>query len=271
VGLYEAGEDRGAVVHLPHMTAGKETTLREVGEMLTHVVEHMATKEDVAKLDTRIDDLRTEMIDQFERADKQFRATHDRLRDMAAEITVIHRRVERLEELGASKWIGSCRTQGLTLTNSRSDGSIMRWGRVQISLLPWTGPTLMSITRRRLCCRWSLSLPHCRSASSCQMHALPTRLRLQRRCIFRIFKVQLRVAGVVLQQQDAERRGHNTFFTPASRATAGSLWPRRYQVNPPACVVLIERDGFARQAGTVENFFEVRNVGLRPFVNRQAA
>jgi hypothetical protein len=40
-------------------------------------------------------DLREEMIDQF-------RATHDRLRDMAAEITVIHRRVERLEELGAS-------------------------------------------------------------------------------------------------------------------------------------------------------------------------
>jgi hypothetical protein len=28
--------------------------------------------------------------------------THDRLRDMAAEITVIHRRVERLEEQGAS-------------------------------------------------------------------------------------------------------------------------------------------------------------------------
>jgi hypothetical protein len=32
----------------------------------------------------------------------QFRGTHDRLRDMAAEITVIHRRVERLEEQGAS-------------------------------------------------------------------------------------------------------------------------------------------------------------------------
>jgi septation ring formation regulator EzrA len=27
--------------------AGKETTLKEVGEMLTHVVAHMATKEDV--------------------------------------------------------------------------------------------------------------------------------------------------------------------------------------------------------------------------------
>src|SRR6202163_1311641 len=57
---------------------------------------------DVARLGTRLDDLRTEMIDQFEHADKQFRATHDRLRDMAVEITVIHRRVERLEEQGAS-------------------------------------------------------------------------------------------------------------------------------------------------------------------------
>jgi hypothetical protein len=47
------------------MTAAKETTLTEVGEMLTHVVEHMATKEDVARLDTRIDDLGGEMIDQF--------------------------------------------------------------------------------------------------------------------------------------------------------------------------------------------------------------
>jgi hypothetical protein len=84
------------------MAAAKETTLKEVGEMLTHVVERMATKEDVAKLDTRIDDLRVEMIDQFEHANKQFRATHDRLRDMAAEITAIHRRVGRLEELGAS-------------------------------------------------------------------------------------------------------------------------------------------------------------------------
>jgi hypothetical protein len=32
----------------------KETTLKEVGEMLTHVVEHMATKVDIAHLDTRL-------------------------------------------------------------------------------------------------------------------------------------------------------------------------------------------------------------------------
>ena len=93
---------RGGVVHLPHMAAAKETTLTEVGEMLTHVVERMATKEDVAKLDTRIDDLREEMIDQFTHVEEQFRTTHDHLRDMSAEIAVIHRRVERLEELGAS-------------------------------------------------------------------------------------------------------------------------------------------------------------------------
>jgi hypothetical protein len=77
------------------MGAAKETTLKEVGEMLTHVVRHMASKEDVARLDKRLDDLKTEMIDQFEHADKQVSATHDRLRDMAAEITVLHRRVER--------------------------------------------------------------------------------------------------------------------------------------------------------------------------------
>jgi hypothetical protein len=62
----------------------------------------MATKADVTSLDTRIEDLETEMIDKFEHVDKQFLATHDRLREMSAEIAVIHRRVERLEELGAS-------------------------------------------------------------------------------------------------------------------------------------------------------------------------
>jgi hypothetical protein len=39
------------------MTAARATTLREVGEMLTQVVEHMATKEDVARLDRRMDAL----------------------------------------------------------------------------------------------------------------------------------------------------------------------------------------------------------------------
>jgi hypothetical protein len=89
-------------LYLRHMAAAKKTTLNELGEMLSHVVEHMATKEDVARLDTRIDHLREEMMEQFEHVDKQFHALDGRLRDMANEIAVIHRRVERLEELGTS-------------------------------------------------------------------------------------------------------------------------------------------------------------------------
>ena len=40
---------RIGVLYSPHM-ASKETTLKELGEMLAHVVEHMATKEDIAAL-----------------------------------------------------------------------------------------------------------------------------------------------------------------------------------------------------------------------------
>jgi hypothetical protein len=63
--------------------------------MLAHVVEHMATKEEVA-------DIKTEMMEQFEHVEKQFHALDDRLREMAREIAVIHRRIGRLEELGAN-------------------------------------------------------------------------------------------------------------------------------------------------------------------------
>jgi hypothetical protein len=78
----------------------KQTTLNELGEKIERGFKALA--DDIGRVDTRIDDLREEMIDQFEHVDKQFVASHDRLRDIASEITVIHRRVERLEELGAS-------------------------------------------------------------------------------------------------------------------------------------------------------------------------
>jgi hypothetical protein len=44
------------VVYFPRMAA-KKTTLNELGDMLTHVVKHMATKDDIARLDARIDKL----------------------------------------------------------------------------------------------------------------------------------------------------------------------------------------------------------------------
>jgi hypothetical protein len=37
--------------------APKKITLNEIGEMLAHVVKHMATKDDIARLDTRVDKL----------------------------------------------------------------------------------------------------------------------------------------------------------------------------------------------------------------------
>ena len=80
--------------------AAKETTLGEIGEMIERGFKAVA--DDIGRLDTRLDDLRMEVLDQFEHVDKQFETTHDRLRDVAAEIAVIHRRVEWLEEQGAS-------------------------------------------------------------------------------------------------------------------------------------------------------------------------
>jgi hypothetical protein len=81
------------------MTAG-ETTLGEIGQMIERGFKAVA--DDIGRVDTRLDDLRMEMIDQFEHVDRQFTTMHDQLRDVSAEIAMIHRRVERLEELGAS-------------------------------------------------------------------------------------------------------------------------------------------------------------------------
>jgi hypothetical protein len=75
--------------------AAQETTLSELGDMLTRVVDRMATKDDIA-------DLKTEMMEQFEHVDAQFRASDARLRDIATEVASIHRSIERLEEQGAS-------------------------------------------------------------------------------------------------------------------------------------------------------------------------
>ena len=49
------------MVHSPHMSAAKETTLKEVGEMLTHVVAQMATKEDIAGVNDRLDKIETRL------------------------------------------------------------------------------------------------------------------------------------------------------------------------------------------------------------------
>jgi chromosome segregation ATPase len=50
------------MVYFRHMAAN-EITLEELGEMLTHVVDHMATKEDVADIRSEMGDIRSEIGD----------------------------------------------------------------------------------------------------------------------------------------------------------------------------------------------------------------
>ena len=74
----------------------KETTLKEVGEMLAHVVEHMATKEDIA-------DIRREMatkddLNSFRQEFRDFRdETRQNFRENHAELADIRRDVEELK------------------------------------------------------------------------------------------------------------------------------------------------------------------------------
>lgn len=84
------------------MNAGKNWTLNQLGEMMERGFKAVA--DDIA-------DIKIEMMEQFEHVEKQFGAIDARLRDMATDIMVIHRRIERLEELGASRI--QCPTSGL--------------------------------------------------------------------------------------------------------------------------------------------------------------
>ena len=70
------------------MTAAKETTLNEVGEMLTHVVTHMATKEDVARLDLRLDKVEIRLA-----------SVDTRLTSIESELRSIRRDLDDLERI----------------------------------------------------------------------------------------------------------------------------------------------------------------------------
>jgi len=83
--------DRRAI--LAHM-AGKETTLKELGEMLTHVVEHMATKENVADIRGQITGLRKTMAT---KADVRA-IVRDELAPICSELKSIRRDLDDLRE-----------------------------------------------------------------------------------------------------------------------------------------------------------------------------
>lgn len=80
---------------IAQLTGIVERGFKAVAEDIAEIRSSMATKDDIA-------DLKTEMIDQFEHVDAQFRAADERPRDIASEVAVIHRRIDSLVEQGAS-------------------------------------------------------------------------------------------------------------------------------------------------------------------------
>ena len=61
---------------------GKETTLKELGEMLAHVVKHMATKDELAATNTELKSFRQEFNDFRDETRQNFREIHVELADI---------------------------------------------------------------------------------------------------------------------------------------------------------------------------------------------
>ena len=66
-----------------NLAMAKKTTLKEVGEMLTHVVKHMATKDDVKKLGGDV-----------KRLDGSMKKLDDRLAGVESKVSGIDRRLD---------------------------------------------------------------------------------------------------------------------------------------------------------------------------------
>src|SRR4051794_40570011 len=69
--------------------AAKETTLNELGEMLGHVLEHMATKEDIASL-------RTELKGDIAKLDARVVKLDERVAAIERELSSIRRYLDEL-------------------------------------------------------------------------------------------------------------------------------------------------------------------------------
>jgi hypothetical protein len=89
--------------------AAKNTTLKELGEMLAHVVKHMATKDDLAeletRLDTKIDTVKSNLSGQINRIDTKLTKFEEHEIDKRLQLEV---RVATIEKhLGLEKRIAA--------------------------------------------------------------------------------------------------------------------------------------------------------------------
>ena len=74
----------------------KETTLKEVGEMLAHVVEHMATKEELAATNKELKSFRQEFNDFRDETRQNFRETQAELADIRRDLDDLRSRVANI-------------------------------------------------------------------------------------------------------------------------------------------------------------------------------
>jgi archaellum component FlaC len=72
----------------------EEISIKEVGEMLTHIVSRMATKDDIAELSKKHDEFDAK-IDRFESKQDEFEVKLD---NFASELSVVRRDVEAIRE-----------------------------------------------------------------------------------------------------------------------------------------------------------------------------
>ena len=79
--------------------ASKQTTLNELGEMLGHVVEHMATKEDIKDMATK-DDVRAIVKDEIALfgtgLDQRFEGLHAEIRSIRVELDELMEKFENV-------------------------------------------------------------------------------------------------------------------------------------------------------------------------------
>ena len=72
----------------------KETTLKEVGEMLTHVVEHMVKKDELAATNTELKSFRQEFNDFRDETRQNFREIHAELADIRRDVEELKSRAD---------------------------------------------------------------------------------------------------------------------------------------------------------------------------------
>ena len=72
----------------------KETTLKEVGEMLAYVVEHMVTKDELAATNTELKSFRQEFNDFRDETRQNFREIHAELADIRRDVEGLKSRAD---------------------------------------------------------------------------------------------------------------------------------------------------------------------------------